>query len=122
MRPLFLSNVKLMGVLLGTLIFGLTISYIVLIYKVRKYYFDSMKLEIRRLTILFASFNISYMLRYIYLYTSYYHKFAIDDKFTRSLMQRILPIVFDLSSIMANLKKSNLIGHSYITFHELQKG
>ena len=103
MRPLFLSNVKLMGVLLGTLIVGLTISYVVLIYKVRKYYFDSMKLEIRRLTILFASFNISYMLRYIYLYTSYYHKFAIDDKFTRSLMQRILPIVFDLSSIMAIL-------------------
>ena len=57
----------MMATLLSIVIFGLILSYSVLIYKIKKYYYENMKVEYRRITILFASFNISYVLRLAYL-------------------------------------------------------
>ena len=92
-----------MAPILIILIVGLFTSYCYLIYNIKKYYYESMKSEFRRLTILFASFNISYLLRLAYLLCSAVHIRAIDDHYLRLIMRRLLPLAFDLSSILAIL-------------------
>ena len=96
-------NFYIMVAMLSVLIIGLFTSYGYLIYNIKKYYYESMKSEFRRLTILFASFNISYLLRLAYILCSALHIRAIDDHYLRLIMRRLLPLSFDLSSILAIL-------------------
>ena len=93
----------MMTTLLAILIAGLVYSYIVLIYNIRKYYYQSMKQETRRLTILFAAFNISYVFRLIYLSTRHYDKALLEDKFSKTFVSRAVPLIWDLSSIVVIL-------------------
>ena len=93
----------MMTTLLSIVIIGLIISYIVLIFYIRKYYYASMKRETWRLTLLFAALNISYVCRVIYLSVRYYNKALIQDKFYRTFVSRAAPLVWDLSSIVAIL-------------------
>ena len=75
--PVFNQNYIMMTTLLSIVIIGLIISYIVLIFYIRKYYYASMKRETWRLTLLFAALNISYVCRVIYLSVRYYNKALI---------------------------------------------
>ena len=52
--------------LLITCSVGLVTAYIVLIYNMRKYFKEQMRNEMRRLTVLFASFVLAYFLRSLY--------------------------------------------------------
>ena len=93
-----------MVTLLSIVISGLFLSYAVLIYKIKKYYYENMKTEFRRISILFASFNISYVLRLANLVSySGFHIRIIKNHFTRETVTRFLPLIFDLSSILAIL-------------------
>ena len=78
-KPLSQTNYVMMTSLLSILVAGLISSYVILIYNIRKYYYQSMKQETRRLTILFAAFNISYVCRLIYLNTRHYDKTLLED-------------------------------------------
>ena len=102
-EPKIYLNMYMMATLLSIVIFGLILSYSVLIYKIKKYYYENMKVEYRRIPILFASFNISYVLRLTYLILATNGINAIDDHYTRVLWRRFLPLLFDLSSILAIL-------------------
>ena len=93
----------MMAPILIILIAGLFTSYCYLIYNIKKYYYESMESEYRRLTILFASFNISYLLRLAYLLCATFRLKAIDDHYIRLMLRRLLPLSFDLSSILAIL-------------------
>ena len=93
----------MVGTLLSIVIFGLILSYSVLIYKIKKYYYENMKVEYRRITILFASFNISYVLRLAYLILATKQIHFIHDHYHREIWRRFLPLLFDLSSILAIL-------------------
>ena len=45
---------------------ALIITYVILVYNIKRYFKDHMILEIKSLSILFASFMIAYALRTIY--------------------------------------------------------
>ena len=53
-------------VLLGVVSAGLLICYVILIYTLRVYFKEQMKVEQRRVSILYASFILSYNLRFAF--------------------------------------------------------
>lgn len=84
---------------------GLVTAYTLLVYNVCKYYRQSMKTELKRLSILFAAFIISYFLRLIYVATSVsgiYEK-IVSNWYTRIVIATMMPLVWDLTSIVAIL-------------------
>ena len=89
--------------LLAILTTGLVTAYTVLVYNIRKYYQQSMKTELRRLSILFAAFIISYFIRLIYVATSNsgIYKIIIKNWYVRIVFGTLMPLVWDLTSILA---------------------
>ena len=84
---------------------GLTVSYLVLIISLCKHFKKQMKQEIMRLTLLFASFVIAYQLRFIYQLGlgSDYYKNLVVSMVTRWHIILILPLFWDITSILAIL-------------------
>ena len=54
------------SVLLGSLCIGLSTAYIMLMCLIVKHMYETMKQEVKRLSYLFASFVVSYFLRFLY--------------------------------------------------------
>lgn len=84
---------------------GLVTTYIVLVYNIRKYYHQSLKLEKRSLSILFAAFIISYFFRMIFeviLFAGVFDNLVLSY-FARTILLILMPLVFDLTSILAIL-------------------
>lgn len=91
--------------LLVILTIGLIMAYTVLVYNIRKYYYQHMKTELRRLSILFAAFIISYFIRLIYevlLFYGFYSSF-VKRIYPRGVLIILMPLVWDLTSILAIL-------------------
>ena len=91
--------------LLITCSVGLITAYVVLIYNMRKYFKEQMRNEMRRLTVLFASFVLAYLLRSLYqigLMTSFY-KELINSLVWRWYLIDVLPLIWDLASIVSIL-------------------
>ena len=85
----------------------LTLSYIVLICNLCRYFKDQMAQEIKRLTLLFATFTLSYILRSLYMLginqqTLFYAK-IIPHMATRWAIILSLPLFWDLASILSIL-------------------
>ena len=95
----------MMSTLLASITTGLMVTYIFLVYNICKYYYQSMRTEIKRITILFACFNISYLFRLIYecLLGKDYYIQLIQRKVLRKSLVTWIPVVFDLTSILAIL-------------------
>ena len=61
-----------------------------------------MKTETKRITLLFASFNVSYLCRLIYefLLGKKYYTAIIQERFARRIVGALMPLIFDLTSEM----------------------
>lgn len=94
-----------MSTLLAILVVGLFASYIILIQIIRVHYFESMKEEAYRLSILFATFIVSYFLRLIYtlLLGSSLFRELIPRIAMREGLEFMLPLILDLCSIVSIL-------------------
>ena len=94
-----------MSSLLAIVTLGLMISYIILLVYICKHYYASMKTETKRITLLFASFNVSYLCRLIYefLLGKKYYTAIIQERFARRIVGALMPLIFDLTSIIAIL-------------------
>ena len=91
--------------LLFTCSVGLITAYIVLIYNMGKYFKEQMRNEMRRLTVLFASFVLAYFLRSLYqvgLMFNFY-KELINSLVKRWFIIDVLPLIWDLASIVSIL-------------------
>ena len=84
---------------------GLIIAYGFLVYNIKKYFKDNMILEIKSLTILFASFMIAYFLRTIYqcFLGKYKNVTNLDSPLVRTWIENMLWIIWDLVSIVSIL-------------------
>ena len=93
---------------------GLIVSYLVLIHTICKYFKSSLQLEMKRLTILFASFIFAYVVRFFYqlgLGRHFYSK-VINHMTTRWYLANVAPVIWDIVSIV-----SILILH-FVSFRE----
>ena len=54
------------SILLGIVSIGLAASYAILIYNLWKYFKEQMKAEMRRLTVIYTAFVLSYNFRWFY--------------------------------------------------------
>ena len=100
------ENSTVMAIVFLTILsISLTVAYATLMYNLRKYYRDSMQQETRRLTVLFATFCFAYWLRLIYSICSSQYAFAnvLHNMATRWGIINVLPIVWDISSILSIL-------------------
>ena len=84
---------------------ALIITYVILVYNIKRYFKDHMILEIKSLSILFASFMIAYALRTVYqLFLGYYKNLdAFSDPYLRWWLQNYLWIIWDIVSIVSIL-------------------
>ena len=84
---------------------GLITAYVVLVYNMSKYFKEQMKNEICKLTVLFATFVMAYFLRLFYqigLGHTFY-KEIISDMVCRWWFINILPLIWDITSILSIL-------------------
>ena len=75
-----------------------------------KYFREQMRAEINRLSVLFASFILAYVLRVIFqigLGSGFYAK-HIPDMVTRWYLLNALPIIWDISSFLSILILHNM--------------
>ena len=93
---------------------GLTITYAILIYIIKKYFNTQMRIEKRRLTILFATFVVAYFLRFLYtlILGHRYYREWVTYLWIRWFIINFLPLVWDITSIL-----SILIMH-YMSFRQ----
>ena len=84
---------------------GLIISYCFLIYKIKKYFRDHMILEVKSLSILFASFMLAYTLRTFYqMWLGQYKNLAfLSNPYVRWWIMNYLWIIWDIVSIISIL-------------------
>jgi len=101
----FHNSAIMASVLLALVSVGLTVSYVVLIHSLCTYFREQMKQEITRLTLLFATFVLAYVLRFIYQIglslKVYYH--VVPDLVSRWFIMLMLPLVWDLTTIISIL-------------------
>ena len=84
---------------------GLIFVYIVLIYNMRRYFRQEMKQEMRRLTVLFATFVFAYLLRSFYQIglISYSYAHWVTEMAIRWYILNALPLIWDVLSILSIL-------------------
>ena len=96
---------------------GLIVAFVVLVHNINKYFLDQMRVEMKRLKFMFATFVFSYILRSLYqigLIFSLYRE-LITSLVNRWYLIDTLPFLWDISSIL-----SILILH-YLSFRDVQK-
>lgn len=101
----FDENTEIASSLLAILSTGLTLSYVILIYNLFAYFRYQMRNEMYRLTLLFATFVLCYVLRMIFqigLSTDYYIT-LIDHLVTRWALCIALPLLWDITSLVSIL-------------------
>ena len=93
------------SVLLAILSTCLITSYVILIYNLCTYFRQQMGQEMVRLTILFATFTLSYIFRFIYhlgiVSQGHIYCTLIPSMITRWAIILILPTIWDLASILS---------------------
>ena len=101
----FNRSAKVSCILLVIVSNGLIVSFVVLICQMCSYFREQMRKEIRRLTLLFATFVLSYVLRFIYQLGVMFSEFAvlIPDCIIRWKIIMFLPFVWDIMSIISIL-------------------
>ena len=100
--------------LLAIVSIGLIVSYIVLVHSICKYFKNQMQHEMKRLTILFATFVVAYILRFFYQLGlgSKFYAHTVHNMTTRWYLANAAPIIWDIVSIV-----SILMLH-YVSFRE----